>query len=54
MKTLLIAHTAARLGISRRTVYYWLRAGRLQAVRFSRFQRVTVASIEAVERERAA
>jgi excisionase family DNA binding protein len=46
-ETLLIDAAAARLGISRRTVYYWIREGRLRTVSTRTVsQRVTIESVE--------
>jgi excisionase family DNA binding protein len=51
-RTLLIDDAAAALGVSRRTVYYRIRDGRLRTVRTRcGSQRVLVSSIEALLRE---
>ena len=51
-RTLIIADTAKLLGISRRTVYYRIREGRLRTVRTrGGSQRVLVSSIEALLRD---
>ena len=44
--TLLIENAALRLGVSRRTVYYWIRDGKLLTVRRGISQRVTLESVE--------
>jgi excisionase family DNA binding protein len=44
-------HAAALLGVSRRTVYYRIRDGKLQTVRTFGSQRVLLASIEALLRD---
>ncbi|MBS1819019.1 MAG: helix-turn-helix domain-containing protein [Acidobacteria bacterium] len=45
-RTLRVDEAAAVLGVSRRTVYYWIRAGRLEAERGEpRSQRVLSASV---------
>ena len=50
--TLMIDHAAAMLGVSRRTVYYRIREGRLRTVRtMGGTQRVLVDSIAALLRE---
>ncbi len=54
MTSLSILQAAQRLGVSRRTVYYYLHDGRLQSVPVLTGQRVTIASIEALERMREA
>ncbi len=51
-RTFLIDDTAVLLGVSRRTVYYWIAAGRLATVRtLGGSQRVLLTSIERVLRE---
>jgi len=51
-RSLLVDHTAELLGVSRRTVYYRIRAGRLQTMRTrGGSQRVLLDSIEALMRE---
>ena len=50
--TLLIDDAAVSLGVSRRTVYYRIREGRLRTIRTRcGSQRVLVSSIEALRRE---
>lgn len=50
--TVMIDHAAALLGVSRRTVYYRIREGRLRTVRtMGGTQRVLVASIAELLRE---
>ena len=52
MQTVFVDHAAELLGVSRRTVYYWIRDGRLQTVRTPNgTQRVLIVSIEALQRE---
>ncbi|MEQ1871870.1 MAG: helix-turn-helix domain-containing protein [Vicinamibacterales bacterium] len=52
--TLLIDAAAGRLGVSRRTVYYRIREGRLRTIRTRGGSlRVLASSIEALRRERA-
>jgi len=47
--SLLIDHAAERLGVSRRTVYYWISDGRLKTIRTRcGSQRVLMSSIESV------
>jgi excisionase family DNA binding protein len=54
-RTLLIDEAAAVLGVSRRTVYYRIREGRLRTIRTKcGSQRVLVSSIEVLLREAAA
>src|SRR5688572_6640469 len=54
-ESVLIQDAAARLGVSRRTVYYRIRAGRLRTVRTrGGSQRVLVASIDALLKEKRA
>ncbi len=51
-RTFLIEDAALLLGVSRRTIYYWIAAGRLATVRTrGGSQRVLLASIERVLRE---
>ena len=53
-RTLFIDEAARLLGVSRRTVYYRLREGRLQTIRTRcGSQRVLLSSIEALLREKA-
>jgi excisionase family DNA binding protein len=53
VRSLLIDQAAELLGVSRRTVYYWIRDGRLRTVRTrSVSKRVTLDSIEEALRER--
>ena len=48
MRTVFVDHAAELLGVSRRTVYYWIKGGRLATVRTANgSQRVLLASIEA-------
>jgi excisionase family DNA binding protein len=50
--SLLIDQAAQRLGVSRRTIYYRIREGRLQTIRTRcGSQRVLVATVEALLRE---
>ncbi len=50
--SLLIEQAAQRLGVSRRTIYYRIREGRLQTIRTRcGSQRVLVVSVEALLRE---
>jgi excisionase family DNA binding protein len=52
-RSLLIDDAARLMGVSRRTVYYRIREGRLQTIRTRcGSQRVLVSSIEALMRER--
>jgi excisionase family DNA binding protein len=52
MRSVLLDRAAEILGVSRRTVYYRIRAGRLQTIRTRcGSQRVLVDSIEALLRE---
>jgi excisionase family DNA binding protein len=54
-RTLFIDETARVLGVSRRTVYYRIRDGRLQTIRTKcGSRRVLLSSIEALQREEAA
>ena len=51
-RTLMIDQAAASLGVSRRTVYYRIREGRLRTIRtLGGSQRVLVESIEALRRD---
>jgi len=53
-RSVFVEYAAAILGVSRRTVYYRIREGRLRTIRtIGGSQRVLVASIEALLRERA-
>ena len=50
-RTVLLDHAAEILGVSRRTVYYRIRAGRLQTIRtIGGSQRVLIDSIEVLLR----
>jgi excisionase family DNA binding protein len=52
MDTVFVDHAAELLGVSRRTVYYWIRDGRLQTIRTPNgSQRVRIVSIETLLRE---
>ena len=52
MQTVFVDHAAEILGVSRRTVYYWIRGRKLQTVRTPNgTQRVRVESIEVLLRE---
>ena len=52
MRTVFVDHAAELLGVSRRTVYYRIKSGRLTTVRTANgTQRVVIASIEAELRE---
>jgi len=52
MHTVFVDHAAELLGVSRRTVYYWIRDGKLSTVRTANgSQRVLIVSIETVLRE---
>jgi excisionase family DNA binding protein len=47
MRTVFVDHAAEILGVSRRTVYYWIRDGKLRTVRTANgSQRVLIVSIE--------
>ncbi len=53
-KTVLVEQAAALLGVSRRTVYYRIRDGRLETIRTRcGSQRITVTSIERLLEEAA-
>ena len=53
-KSVFVEEAAVRLGVSRRTVYYRIREGKLQTIRTpGGSQRVLVESIEALRREEA-
>ena len=53
-RTLFIDEAAKVLGVSRRTVYYRIREGRLQTIRtICGSRRVLLSSIEALQREEA-
>ena len=55
VQTVFVDHAAEILGVSRRTVYYWIRDGKLRTVRTAnRSQRVLVVSIETQLREEVA
>jgi excisionase family DNA binding protein len=52
LRSVLVLHAAELLGVSRRTVYYWIRAGSLKTVRTRcGSQRVLMESIEAALRQ---
>ena len=52
VRTLLIEHVARLMGVSRRTVYYRIRDGRLETIRTrGGSQRVVIRSLEAIRRE---
>lgn len=52
-RSFLIDQAATRLGVTRRTIYKWIKAGRLQTFHTTPItQRVTHDSVEAVERQR--
>jgi excisionase family DNA binding protein len=52
MRTVFVEHAAEILGVSRRTVYYRIREGKLRTERTANgSQRVLIASIEAMLRE---
>ena len=52
IRTLLIEHVARLMGVSRRTVYYRIREGRLETIRTrGGSQRVVIRSLEAIRRE---
>lgn len=54
-RTVLIDQACEMLGVSKRTVYYWIRAGRLETVRtIGGSQRVLVSSIASLHRRRPA
>ena len=53
-RSFLVEQAAVLLGVSRRTVYYRIREGRLRTVRIGVSQRVLVESIEALREEEAA
>lgn len=54
-RTVLVDQAAALLGVSRRTVYYRIREGRLETIRTRcGSQRITVTSIERLLEEAAA
>jgi excisionase family DNA binding protein len=53
-RSVLIDQACLLLGVSKRTVYYWIRAGRLRTVRtLGGSQRILVASIQALAESRA-
>jgi excisionase family DNA binding protein len=52
-RSVFLDEAAQLLGVSRRTVYYRIREGRLRTVRICGSQRVLVDSIEALLREEA-
>ena|SRR5437868_14921092 len=55
VQTVFVDHAAALLGVSRRTVYYWIRDGKLRTMRTpNRSQRVLLLSIETLLREEVA
>lgn len=52
-RSFLIEDAARLMGVSRRTVYYWIREGRLETIRArGGSQRVLQSSIERLRRER--
>jgi excisionase family DNA binding protein len=52
-RSLSVAQASQALGVSRRTVYYWIKGGRLRTVRTSMgSQRVLVASVKSSWLER--
>jgi len=52
MQTVFVDHAAELLGVSRRTVYYWIRAGKLRTIRTANgSQRVLIVSIETLLNE---
>src|SRR5262245_37264127 len=52
MHTVFVDHASELLGVSRRTVYYWIRDGKLRTIRTPNgSQRVLIVSIETVLRE---
>ena len=55
VRTVFVDHAAELLGVSRRTVYYWIRDGKLETLRTPNgSQRVLIVSIEALLREEVA
>jgi excisionase family DNA binding protein len=55
LRSVLVVQAAELLGVSRRTVYYWIRSGSLKTVRTRcGSQRVLVESIEALLRQQVA
>jgi excisionase family DNA binding protein len=50
INSLIIDDAARQLGVSRRTIYYWIRSGRLRTVRTRASQRVTMESLKAAAR----
>jgi excisionase family DNA binding protein len=51
-RSFLIMEVVAQLGVSRRTVYYWIRSGRLRTIRTrGGSQRVLLSSIERLRQE---
>jgi excisionase family DNA binding protein len=53
-RTILLDQAAALLGVSRRTIYYRIRDGRLRTVRIGVTQRVLFESLEALRAEQEA
>ena len=53
-RSFLVDEAATLLGVSRRTIYYRIRQGRLQTTRIGVTQRVLVESIESLLQEQAA
>ena len=52
MHTVFVDHAAELLGVSRRTIYYWIRDGKLRTIRtLNGSQRVLIVSIETVLRD---
>jgi excisionase family DNA binding protein len=55
VQTVFVDHAAEILGVSRRTVYYWIRDGKLRTMRTAnRSQRVLLVSIETLLQEEVA
>jgi excisionase family DNA binding protein len=55
VRSVFVEEAAARLQMSRRTVYYWIRDGKLRTIRtVGGTQRVLIESIDALARERIA
>ena len=53
-RSVLIDHACELLGVSKRTVYYWIRAGRLRTVRtLGGSQRILLASLRELAESRA-
>ena len=52
VRSVLLEHAGELLGVSRRTVYYWIRDGKLRTVRtIGGSQRVLLESVESLLRE---